>query len=103
MINLNPLVGARRHCQPFFIIPFLLTTHGPAVLREFSEDLDSVYSLRLDRKAYGCDVRNLGRSLEAMVGIGAKEGTLAEDEQGKRSVRISPHKLTDLWYSGAIG
>jgi len=82
---------------------FILTSHSPSVLREFSEDLDNVYNLRLDRRTYSSDVRNLNATLEAMVGIGAIEGDFAEGDGGERIVRIPPGQLTDLWYEGMIG
>lgn len=82
---------------------FILTSHSPSILREFSDDLDSVFSLRLDRKTYGSDVRNLGTTLEAMVGIGAIDGTLAEDDQGRKKVHVPGYRLAELWHSGAIG
>lgn len=82
---------------------FILTSHSPSVLREFSEELDNVYNLRLDRKTYSSDVRNLNATLEAMVGIGAIEGDVAIDDKGEKIVRIPAGQLTDLWYEGTIG
>ena len=82
---------------------FILTTHSPSVLRQFSSHLKNVYSLRLDRKSYQSDVRNLNTSLEAMVGIGAIDGTVNEAANGEKIVEIPPYQLTDLWYSGTIG
>lgn len=82
---------------------FLLTSHSPTVLREFSEKLDSVYTLRLDRPSHQSDVRNLNDSLETLVGIGAVEGEFRDDASGNRKVKIPPYQLTELWYSGTIG
>ena len=82
---------------------FILTSHSPSILREFSENLENVYTLRLDKKTYQSDVRNLNTSLETLVGIGTIDGTVIEDDQGKRIVEIPPYQLTDLWYSGTIG
>ena len=82
---------------------FILTSHSPSVLRQFSSNLQNVYSLRLDRKSYQSDVRNLNTSLEAMVGIGAIDGTVTDAANGEKIVEIPPYQLTDLWYSGTIG
>ena len=82
---------------------FILTSHSPSVLRQFSTHLQNVYSLRLDRKSYQSDVRNLNTSLEAMVGIGAIDGAVIETDSGENIVEIPPYQLTDLWYSGTIG
>ena len=82
---------------------FILTSHSPSVLREFSENLENVYTFRLDKKSHQSDVRNLNTALETLVGIGTIDGTVIEDGQGKRIVEIPPYQLTDLWYSGTIG
>jgi len=82
---------------------FILTSHSPSVLRQFSSHLKNVYSMRLIRKSYQSDVRNLNTSLEAMVGIGAIDGTVIETANGENVVEIPPYQLTDLWYSGTIG
>ncbi len=82
---------------------FILTSHSPSVLREFSKYLESVYTLRLDKSTHQSDVRNLNTSLETLIGIGVIDGTVTEDEQGNRIVEVPPYQLTDLWYSGTIG
>jgi predicted ATPase len=80
----------------------VLTSHSPSVLREFADQLDHVYVMRLDRKRFKTIVTNLNTALEALVGIGSVEGDFIEEE-GKRLVKIPRHKLTELWYSGTIG
>jgi len=83
---------------------FIITSHSPSVLREFSEHLDHVYTFRLDRRTFQSDVRNLNDALDVLVGVGTVEGEIVEDEEtGKRVVKIPKYQLTELWYSGVIG
>ncbi len=82
---------------------FILTSHSPSILREFSKYLESVYTLRLEKSTHQSDVRNLNTSLETLIGIGVIDGNVTEDEEGNRIVEIPPYQLTDLWYSGTIG
>lgn len=81
---------------------FILTTHSPAVLREFHEDLESVYSVKLHRKGFRSDVRNLSEALDTLIGLGGLDGEIVE-ENGKRKVIVTQKDLVDLWYSGTIG
>ncbi len=83
---------------------FILTSHSPSVLREFHKNLDSVYTFRLNKRTYQSDVRNLNQALDTLIGIGAVEGEIIEDEAtGKRLVEIPQYQLAELWYSGTIG
>lgn len=81
---------------------FIVTSHSPSVLREFSDHLDDVFHVRLERRGYRSVVTNLNSSLAAFVDMGTVEGEY-EDRNGKRIVKISPERLIELWYSGAIG
>ncbi len=83
---------------------FMITSHSPVVLREFSEYLDHVYTMRLDKRTYESDVRNLNQALDTLVGIGVVDGEIVEDEiTGKRKVSIPKYQLAELWYSATIG
>ena len=83
---------------------FIITSHSPSVLREFHNHLDSVYTVRLNKRNYQSDVRNLNDALDTLVGIGTVEGEILEDEKtGKRLVEIPKYQLAELWYSGTIG
>ena len=83
---------------------FILTSHSPSVLREFSENLDNVYVTRLDKRRFQSDVRNLNTALETLIGIGTvDDGEIIEDDNGKRLVKIPKYRLVELWHSGAIG
>ena len=83
---------------------FILTSHSPSVLREFYQNLESVYTFRLNKRTYQSDVRNLSQALDILIGIGTVEGEIIEDrESGKRLVEIPRYQLAELWYSGTIG
>lgn len=81
---------------------FIITSHSPSILREFAEELDKVYHIRIDRKFYSSVIANLNSSLSAFVDMGTVEGRF-ETEGSKRRVKITPQKLVELWYSGTIG
>lgn len=81
---------------------FVLTTHSPAVLREFHEQLEFVYSVKLHTKGFRSDVRNLADALDTLIGLGAVEGEIVK-EDGKKRVIVTQKDLVDLWYSGTIG
>lgn len=83
---------------------FIITSHSPSVLREFSDRLDCVYTFRLDKRRSKSDAINLNHALETLVRLGTVEGEINEDESsGKRSVQIPKYQLAELWYSGTIG
>ncbi|MBM4031590.1 MAG: chromosome segregation protein SMC [Planctomycetes bacterium] len=81
---------------------FVLTSHSPSVLREFADRLDQVYTMRLDRHGFKSDVRNLAESLDVLIGIGAVDGEIQEQD-GRRIVKLPRQALAELWYSGTIG
>ncbi|MBC6481945.1 MAG: ATP-binding protein [Hormoscilla sp. GM7CHS1pb] len=90
--------------QQDFTPQFILTSHSPSVLREFHQDLHSVYTFRLNKRNES-DVRSLSKALDILVGIGTiEEGEIIEDEKtGERQVQIPKYKLAELWYDGIIG
>jgi predicted ATPase len=81
---------------------FILTTHSPAVLREFHDQLENVYSVKLHTKGFRSDVRNLAQALDTLIGLGALDGEIVE-ENGQRKVLVTQKDLVDLWHSGTIG
>lgn len=88
--------GERRGTQ------FILTSHSPSVLKMFHENLDHVYTVRLAKKTFASDVRNLDDVMDSLVGVGAVDGEIIEEE-GRRLVKISQRELSELWSSGTIG
>ncbi len=63
-----------------------------------------MYTMRLDKRTYESDVRNLNQVLDTLVGIGVVDGEIIEDEiTGKRKVVIPKYQLAELWYSATIG
>lgn len=86
---------------------FILTSHSPSVLREFSDHPDHVYTVRLDKKNRSSDVRNLNTALDILMGIGTIEDDQVELEENpethEKLIIIPKYKLAELWYSGTIG
>ncbi|MBM3240094.1 chromosome segregation protein SMC [Candidatus Poribacteria bacterium] len=79
---------------------FILTTHSPSVLREFSEHLDCVYTFHLNKHNLESKVRNLIDVLNLFIDVGTIE---AEIDQQDGRIKILPYKLSELWFSGTIG
>ncbi|NEP45844.1 MAG: AAA family ATPase, partial [Okeania sp. SIO2H7] len=85
-------------------VQLIVTSHSPAVLREFNENLDSVYIFALHKRNYETQVTNLTESLDFKKDIGLLEGELIEEEfNGERFLHIPKYRLAELWYSGSIG
>jgi len=84
---------------------FILTSHSPSVLREFSEYLNDAYFFRLHQYGYRSVVTNLGDSMATYINMGVAEGEVipAEHEGDRPTVVASPTELTDMWFSGTIG
>lgn len=51
-------------------IQFIITSHSPSVLREFSQNPENVHVMHLHRFGFKSDVRNLATVLETLHGIG---------------------------------
>ena len=81
---------------------FVLTSHSPAVLRDFVDNLENVYTVRLERHGFKSDVRNLAEALDTLIGIGTIDGEIIESD-GRKTVKIPRSELSELWYSGTIG
>ena len=82
---------------------FILTSHSPSVLREFSDYLSDVFYIWLKKRKYTSAVRNLKESLVSFVDLGTIEAEEDYEKDGKRIVKVSPEVLLELWYQGVIG
>lgn len=80
---------------------FIATSHSPSVLREFSDHLEDVYHIMLDRRGYKSVITNLNSVLSSYVSMGTVAGEFEEREE-KSVVKITPGELVRLWYSGVI-
>jgi len=86
---------------------FILTTHSPSVIRQFSGDsrsigqLDAVYNVNLDKKNYQSVLTNLNDALGIYVRMGTVAGDF-EQKEDKEIVKIKPYKLTELFYDGIL-
>lgn len=83
---------------------FILTTHSPSVIREFSKCLDSVYNFKLNRKkGYRTMVTNLNEALKPLVNMGTIEEDSIINRNGKEVITVKPYELTELFYNGILG
>lgn len=82
---------------------FLLSSHSPSVIREFSYNLDVVYNIHLREKDFVSRLTNLNEALKPLVNMGAiKEvGTIQKD--GVEIIQIRPYDLVELFYNGVLG
>ncbi len=100
---LQQAAGTPKSSERGFATQFVVTSHSPSVLREFSDHLDDVFHLRLERRGHKSVVRNLNSALLAFVDMGTVEAEEEFQRDGKKVIKIAPDKLTELWYSGVIG
>lgn len=80
---------------------FILTSHSPSVIREFSDNLDSVYTFHLKRKkGYISEVTNLNEALKKINRLGVLKEETVEEVDGVLHVR--KYALTELFYNGIL-
>lgn len=81
---------------------FILTSHNPSVIREFSHRLDAAYKLHLREKDYRSIITNLNDALIPLANMGTIDGELIEKE-GKQIIQVPAYALTELFYNGVLG
>ena len=81
---------------------FILTSHNPSVIREFSHRLDAAYKLHLREKDYRSIITNLNDALIPLANMGTIDGELVEKD-GKQIIQVQPYALTELFYNGVLG
>jgi AAA15 family ATPase/GTPase len=82
-------------------MPFLLTTHSPSFICEFSDDLDAVYNTLLQPTHYKSLLTTLSDGLYNSVKWENVYGDIVEQD-GKELVIVKPYQLTELFYSGVL-
>ena len=81
---------------------FILTSHSPSVIREFADNLDSVYTVHLKRKkGYVSEVTNLNEALKMINRLGGLKEETVEEVDGVLHIR--KYALTELFYNGILG
>ena len=81
---------------------FIFTSHSSSVIREFSDNLDSVYTFHLKRKkGYVSEVTNLNEALKMLNRLGGLKEETVEEVDGVLHVR--KYALTELFYNGILG
>ncbi len=93
---LERAIGSEKRTQ------FILTTHSPSVIREFSNKLDAVFNVFLNPNNYKSLITNLNDALYYDVNRGQVDGEIIERENEKPIVKIAPYRLTELFYSGTL-
>lgn len=82
---------------------FIITSHSPSVLREFSSRLDAVYNFYLREKGYKTLATNLNDAIKPLINMGTIEEENIVERDGKQVIQVKPYKLTELFYNGVIG
>lgn len=82
---------------------FIITSHSPSVLREFSSRLDAVYNFYLREKGYKTLATNLNDAIKPLINMGTIEEENIVERDGKEVIQVKPYELTELFYNGVIG
>lgn len=81
---------------------FIITSHSPSVIREFSRRTNQVYNVHLKKKkGYISEITNLNDAIKPL----ARFGTIKEDAitEVDGVIQISASELTELFYNGILG
>jgi AAA15 family ATPase/GTPase len=81
---------------------FILTSHSPSVIRQFSKRLDAVYNLHFRPRDYRTLVTNLNDAIKPLVDMELLPKYIIERD-GKEVMEIKPYRLTKLFYDGVLG
>lgn len=81
---------------------FIITSHSPSVIREFSRKTNLVYNMHLKKKkGYVSEATNLNDAIKPLVRFGTIDEDSVTEEDG--IIQISAGKLTELFYNGILG
>lgn len=81
---------------------FIITSHSPSVIREFSTKINQVYNVHLKKKkGYISTVTNLNDAIKPLVDFGTIKEEAVSEVNG--IIQISAHELTELFYNGILG
>ena len=83
---------------------FIITSHSPSVIREFSNRLDCVYNFHLREKDYVTRITNINDAMKPLVNMGTvEEESTFKREDGKEVITVKPYHLVELFYNGVLG
>jgi predicted ATPase len=82
---------------------FILSSHSPSVIREFSYNLDVVYNIHLREKDFVSRLTNLNEALKPLVNMGAIKEESTITKNGVDIIQIRPYDLVELFYNGVLG
>jgi AAA15 family ATPase/GTPase len=82
---------------------FILSSHSPSVIREFSNKLDTVYNIHLRERDFTSRITNLNEAIKPLVNMGTiqEEGIITKN--GKEVIQIRPYHLIELFFNGVLG
>jgi len=82
---------------------FILSSHSPSVIREFSNKLDFVYNIHLRERDYVSKLTNLNDAIKPLVDMGTIQEDSTIKRNGKDVIQIKPYHLIELFYNGVLG
>lgn len=82
---------------------FIITSHSPSVIREYSNKLDYVFNFHLREKDFITRVTNINEAIKPMVNMGTVEEESTFKRNGKDVISVRPYHLVELFYNGVLG
>lgn len=82
---------------------FIITSHSPSVIREFSNKLDCVYNIHLRERDYVSKLTNLNDAIKPLVDMGTIQEETRIKRDGKDVIVIKPYNLIELFFNGVLG
>lgn len=82
---------------------FIITSHSPSVIREFSDKLDFVFNFHLRERDFVTRVTNLNEAIKPLVNMGTVEDEKTFIRNGKEVIAVRPYHLIELFYNGVLG
>jgi AAA15 family ATPase/GTPase len=82
---------------------FIISSHSPSVIREFSNKLDTVYNIHLRERDYVSRITNLNEAIKPLVNMGTIQEESIITKNGKDVIQIRPYELVELFYNGVLG
>ncbi|MEI2711654.1 MAG: ATP-binding protein [Chitinophagaceae bacterium] len=82
---------------------FVLSSHSPSVIREFSDKLDTVYNIHLRERDFVSRITNLNEAIKPLVNMGTIQEESTITKNGKEVIQIRPYHLIELFFNGVLG
>jgi hypothetical protein len=82
---------------------FILTSHSPSVIREFSDKLDTVFNFHLRERDFVTRITNINDAIKPLVNMGTVVEESTFTRNGKEVISVRPYHLIELFYNGVLG